>query len=65
MTRADSAVKSYEDVALKMHTTDGTAGKLLNDQEAYDKMVKMLESVDALIKDIKENPKRYVKLSIF
>ena len=65
MARAESAVKSFEDVALKMHTTDGTAGKLLNDQEASDKMVKMLESVDALLQDIKENPKRYVKFSIF
>jgi len=25
----------------------------------------MIESIDALIKDIKANPKKYVKLSIF
>lgn len=58
-------MKSFEAVAAKMRTTDGTAGKLLNDREAYEKLVKMLESVDALLKDIKENPKRYVNLSVF
>lgn len=65
VTRADSAVKAYETAAAKLQTKDGTAGKLLNDHEAYDKLVVMIESIDTLIKDIKANPKKYVKLSIF
>jgi len=65
ISRADSAVKAYEEAALKLQTKDGTAGKLLNDREAYDKLVTMIESIDVLIKDIKANPKKYVKLSLF
>jgi phospholipid/cholesterol/gamma-HCH transport system substrate-binding protein len=65
VTRADSAVRAYEEAALKLQTKDGTAGKLLNDREAYDKLVTMIESLDTLIKDIKANPKKYVKLSFF
>ncbi|NVO00969.1 MAG: MCE family protein [Geobacteraceae bacterium] len=65
LTRADSAVKAYEDAASRLKGTEGTAGKLLNDREAYDKLVVMVESIDVLIKDIKANPGRYVKFSLF
>jgi phospholipid/cholesterol/gamma-HCH transport system substrate-binding protein len=65
LTRADSAVKAYEEAAVRLKTKDGTAGKLINDREAYDKLVAMLESIDELIKDVKANPTKYVKLSIF
>ncbi len=58
-------MKEYEDAAAKLKTKDGTAGKLLNDREAYDKLVKMIESIDALINDLKANPKKYINLSIF
>jgi phospholipid/cholesterol/gamma-HCH transport system substrate-binding protein len=63
--RADSAVKAFEDVAVRLHGTEGTAGRLLNDREVYDKLNRMVENVDLLVKDIKENPKRYVKFSLF
>jgi len=65
VTRADGAVKAFEEVGTRLQGEAGTAGKILNDREAYDKMVTMLDSIDALIKDVKENPERYVKLSLF
>jgi phospholipid/cholesterol/gamma-HCH transport system substrate-binding protein len=65
LARADSAVKAYEEAASRLKGKDGTAGKLLNDREAYDKLVVMVESIDVLIKDIKANPGRYVKFSLF
>lgn len=65
LARADSAVKSYEDAASRLKGKEGTAGKLLNDREAYDKLVVMVDSIDILIKDIKANPGRYVKFSLF
>jgi phospholipid/cholesterol/gamma-HCH transport system substrate-binding protein len=63
--RADNSVKSFEEVAARMNRGEGTAGKLLNERALYDKMNKMVDDVDSLVKDLKENPKRYLKFSVF
>jgi phospholipid/cholesterol/gamma-HCH transport system substrate-binding protein len=63
--RADRSVKSLEETAAKVNSGEGTAGKLLHDKEMYDKMNRMVEDMDLLIRDIKENPKRYLRFSLF
>jgi phospholipid/cholesterol/gamma-HCH transport system substrate-binding protein len=65
LERADKAVGSFEEVANRVNRGEGTAGRLVTDSELYDQLNAMVESVDALVKDIKENPKRYVKFSLF
>ena len=65
ITRAESSIKAIEDVTAKVKGTDGTAGKLVNDKALYDKMNKMVDDLDAVIKDFKENPRKYIKLSVF
>ena len=45
--------------------TTGTVGQLLYNGELYDRLSSTLNSLDLLIKDLKENPKKYVKLSLF
>jgi phospholipid/cholesterol/gamma-HCH transport system substrate-binding protein len=44
--------------------TDGTVGRLMNDDSLYANMNASTESLDALLKDLKENPKRYVHFSL-
>ncbi len=44
---------------------EGTAAKLLKDDELYNRMVKSLENLEILVSDIKANPKKYVKFSLF
>jgi phospholipid/cholesterol/gamma-HCH transport system substrate-binding protein len=63
--RTDRSVKSFEDLAGRMNRGEGTVGKLVNDKEIYHKLDRMISDIDTLIKDIKENPKRYVKFSLF
>ena len=63
--RADSSVKAFEEVAARMNRGEGTAGKLMSDRALYDKMNKMVDDMDTLIRDLKENPKRYLKFSVF
>jgi phospholipid/cholesterol/gamma-HCH transport system substrate-binding protein len=65
LTRADDSVKSIENIAVKVNSGEGTAGRLVNDKELYDRMNRMIEDVDALIKDFKENPRKYIKFSVF
>ena len=45
--------------------SSSTAGKLLKTDELYQEVRKTNEAVQALIADIKQNPKRYFKFSIF
>jgi phospholipid/cholesterol/gamma-HCH transport system substrate-binding protein len=45
--------------------TSGTVGQLLQNDALYHNLSAILSSLDALVKDIQKNPKKYVKLSIF
>lgn len=65
LTRADNSVKSIEQIALKINNGEGAAGRLVNDKELYGRMNRMVDDVDSLIKDFKENPRRYIKFSVF
>jgi phospholipid/cholesterol/gamma-HCH transport system substrate-binding protein len=65
LTSAESSVKAIEEVTAKVKSGDGTAGKLVNDKVLYNKMDKMVDDLDALVKDFKENPRKYIKLSVF
>lgn len=56
---------SLNKTAEALHGGDGTAAKLLNNDELYTKLNTSLENLDILIKDIKANPKKYVKFSLF
>jgi phospholipid/cholesterol/gamma-HCH transport system substrate-binding protein len=65
LTRADNSLKSIEEITAKVKSGDGTAGRLVYDRELYDRMNRMVEDVDALVKDFKENPRKYIKFSVF
>jgi phospholipid/cholesterol/gamma-HCH transport system substrate-binding protein len=43
----------------------GSAGKLLNEDDLYEKLLRSIDNLDALISDIKENPRKYIKFSVF
>ena len=65
LERADRSMQALEVATQKLEKGEGTAGKLLHDKELYDKLNQAVESVDLLVKDIKENPRRYINLSLF
>jgi phospholipid/cholesterol/gamma-HCH transport system substrate-binding protein len=63
--KADRSVKSIEEITGRVNRGEGTVGKLVTDKELYEKLDRMIGDLDVLVKDIKENPKRYVKFSLF
>jgi phospholipid/cholesterol/gamma-HCH transport system substrate-binding protein len=58
-------VDSFHTLLNNINDPDGTVGKLMNDGSVYESLDELLIDIDALVKKIKENPKKYMKLSIF
>lgn len=58
-------VSSFKNLLEKINDPDGTIGKLLVDGSVYDSVDELLNDVDSLIKKIEENPKKYIKISVF
>jgi phospholipid/cholesterol/gamma-HCH transport system substrate-binding protein len=63
--RLDSLSAVLHTVAVKVDRGDGTMGKLVNDRKLYNDVTATVDSLQALIVDIKKNPKKYFKVEIF
>ncbi|MCE5304282.1 MlaD family protein [bacterium] len=68
----DSLYTNLNDLSDKLNKaseslqSDSTSvGKLLKDKEGYQKLNLILDELNQLIKDIKDNPKKYINISIF
>lgn len=58
-------VASFQSLLENINDPDGTVGKLLVDGSVYDSVDELLNDVDTLVKKIQENPKKYIKISVF
>ncbi|MBK0401948.1 MCE family protein [Adhaeribacter sp. BT258] len=58
VTEAQIAVKKFNE-------NNGTLGKLMNDDSLYNNLNSTAKNMDALMIDLKANPKRYVHFSVF
>ena len=58
-------VSSFRILLENINDPDGTIGRLLTDDSVYDSVDSLLNDVDTLVRQIKENPKKYIKISIF
>ena len=63
--RLDSLRAVLHSVATKVDRGDGTVGKLVNDRKLYTDVTATVDSLRALITDIKKNPRKYFKVEIF
>lgn len=48
-----------------LNDPDGSIGKLLVDDSVYDSIEELLTDIDILVRKIQENPKKYLKISVF
>ena len=65
MERADSAFVRVDRIAARIEAGEGSLGRLLVDSTLAVRAEEALLSLDLLLKDVRENPGRYVRLSIF
>jgi phospholipid/cholesterol/gamma-HCH transport system substrate-binding protein len=60
-----SSVAGLNTIIQKLNSTNSSAGLLINDPLLYQNLNNLAGSLDLLLKDVRNNPKRYVHFSAF
>lgn len=63
--KANSSFTNVNSLLEKVDTGQGTIGRLLNDPEIYYNLESTSKHLALLLQDLRLNPKRYVRLSVF
>ena len=62
---ANIALKNIADIADKINKGEGTIGMLIHNDSLYYQLEKSAANLNKLLEDIKKNPKKYVRFSLF
>ena len=65
MANADSVFASLDRITARLEAGEGSLGRLLNDPTLALRTEDVLMQLQLLLADVRENPRRYVRLSIF
>lgn len=65
IAEATSTLDSVNVVVARLNGTEGTAGKLINSDELHTRLETTLASIDSLVTDIKQHPRRYINIKLF
>lgn len=63
--RADRSLEQLEKILAKINEGQGTAGMLIHNDTLYFELEKSAAELNKLLEDVRLNPKRYVKFSLF
>lgn len=65
LSHLEQTLSSTDSIINKIEKGEGSAGLLINNDSLYNNLNKTTKDLNILIKDIKENPKRYINVSVF
>ena len=65
VSRLNKAAEKTEALMAKLESDQGTFGQLHSNPALYNNLNQTLSSLDSVLVDLKKNPKRYVKFSVF
>jgi len=65
INRANSTLAQTDSIMRRINNGEGTIGQLINNDTLYQNLENASNSLDLLLIDIKENPKRYIHYSLF
>jgi len=65
MREAQAAIANLNLITTKINSGEGTLGKLMNNDSLYIQLENSSSSLNLLLEDIRLNPKKYVKFSLF
>jgi phospholipid/cholesterol/gamma-HCH transport system substrate-binding protein len=60
-----SVSASLDSIVTRVESGQGSLGKLVNEDEAHDEFLAAVKEVRALVEEIRNNPKSFIKLSLF
>lgn len=63
--KVDSTMSNVQHLSTKLASKDSSLGLLLNDRQLYDSLNVTLGNASMLMKDVKENPSRYINVKVF
>ncbi|MFT3992903.1 MAG: MlaD family protein [Dysgonomonas sp.] len=61
----DSTMKNIHYLSTKVTSKDNSFGLLFNDRQLYDSINSTMSNASLLLKDVKENPSRYINVKVF
>jgi phospholipid/cholesterol/gamma-HCH transport system substrate-binding protein len=61
----ESTLRNLEQLTVVLNSKEGTIGMLLNDTTLYSNLCATCEQAEALLQNLREEPKRYVHFSLF
>ena len=59
------SINSLKELLISIQNPEGTIGKLLNTDSVHTSIEALVKDLDILVKSINENPKKYIKISVF
>ena len=65
VAKANQAMSSLQATIASINSSNGTIGKLINNDSLYTNANRSMRDLDLLLRDLKANPKRYVHFSVF
>ena len=65
ITNLETTSNELHTLSQQLNSKEGTLGKVINDEKLYEDLRSLLTSTDSLVTDFKEDPRKYIKLSIF
>jgi len=65
IARLNHAALQADSVMMRINSGEGTLGQLQENPALYNNLTKALGSLDTLLADMKKNPDRYVRFTLF
>lgn len=63
--KLNNAIAEVNTLLTKVNSGSGTIGNLLSDAKLYKELAQASQNLSALLADLKENPKRYINVTVF
>lgn len=64
VSRINATLANLQQLSVQLNSKDSSLGKLTSDQQLYDNACEAVAALQALLEDIKRNPKRYVTFKL-
>ncbi len=63
--KIESVSGRLDELLRRIEAGQGTMGSVMEDEELYSRLIRSLEEVETLVKDIQENPDKYMSVQLF